>query len=184
MASASEQTQPHPSLPSSTCSPRIPQVLTPLIVSCMAASPRASLAMASGKLLPRSSMALASILPTEERPTSSEAAELAYYQELFAILTIAPITMTWTTSPSYWLRYMTEPSALALVLYVVKDANTRTGHPPPSTSQQRVQGPYHEPYWLQGLGHASCPIRNKPRRSWRSSLSLQIETYWASCRGR
>jgi hypothetical protein len=133
-ASASEQTQPHPSLPLATCSPRILQEVTPLTMSCTAASPRAGPAMASGRLLPRPSMDSTSIVPTEEGPTSSEAAELTYYQGLFAVLTIAPTTMTWTASPSYWLGYVTVPSSLALALYVVKDANTGTGHPPSGTS--------------------------------------------------
>jgi hypothetical protein len=69
-------------------------------------------------------MALASILTTGEHPTSPEAVELTYYQELFAILTTPPTTMTWTVSPSDKLGYMIEPFTLALALCVVKDANT------------------------------------------------------------
>jgi hypothetical protein len=108
--------------------------------------PRSGLAMALGRLSPCPSMASASMLPTRECPTSPEAAELTYYQELFAILTTAPTTTTWTASPSDRLGYVTEPSALASALCVLKDANIGTGHPPADTSQQQVQGPYERPY--------------------------------------
>jgi hypothetical protein len=81
-------------------------------------------------------MASALIMLRKEHPTSPEPAELTYYQELFAILATAPTTTTWTTSQSDRLEYVTEPLALALVLYVVKDANTGTRNPLPGTSQQ------------------------------------------------
>jgi hypothetical protein len=86
-------------------------------------------------------MASALIMLRKEHPTSPEPAELTYYQELFAILATAPTTTTWTTSQSDRLEYVTEPLALALVLYVVKDANTGTRNPLPGTSQQWVQRP-------------------------------------------
>jgi hypothetical protein len=63
------------------------------------------------------------------RTTSLETPELTYYQELFAILTTAPTTAIWTAFPLDWLGYVTEPSALALALCTVKDANTGTRHP-------------------------------------------------------
>jgi hypothetical protein len=72
-----------------------------------------------------------SIIPTGGYTTSPEAIELTYYQELFAIPTTTPTTTTWTASPSDWLGYVTEPSALASALPVVKDANTGTRHPLP-----------------------------------------------------
>jgi hypothetical protein len=84
--------------------------------------------MALRRLPYRLSMALASILPTEEHPISPEATELTYYQELFAILIIAPTTTTWIVSPSDRLGYVTEPPTLDLALCIVKDANTGTGH--------------------------------------------------------
>jgi hypothetical protein len=106
---ASEQTSPRPILASASCPPRIPQKAIPSTVSCTVASPGAGSASASGKLPPHPSMASASIIPTKERPTSPETAELTYYQELFAILTTASTTITGTVSPTDRLGYMTEP---------------------------------------------------------------------------
>jgi hypothetical protein len=63
--------------------PQIPQKDTPSIVSCTAASSGVGSVMTLGTLLPRPSMASASIIPTAEHPTSLEAAELTYYQEPF-----------------------------------------------------------------------------------------------------
>jgi hypothetical protein len=111
----------------------------------------------SGRFLPRPSMASTSILPTKGRPTSPVVAELTYYQELFAIPTTAPTTTTWTTSPSDRLGYMTEPSALASAIYVVIDANAGTKHPPPGTSQRRVQWPCHKPTDYRGSATPPLP---------------------------
>jgi hypothetical protein len=142
---------------SATCPPRIPQEATPLTVSCTGPSPISGSATTSGRLPPRPSMASASILPTKERPTSPKATELTYYQELFAILTTAPTTMTWTTSPSDGLGYVTEPSALC----VVKDANTGTGHPLPDTSQTTSTRA------IPATGARPCllTVRDKPRHT-------------------
>jgi hypothetical protein len=118
--SSSEQTPPRPSPASATCYLRISQKAIPPTVSCTVESPRAGSAMVSGRLPPRPSMASASIISMKECPTSPEATELMYHQGLFAILTTAPTTMTWTASPSDMLGYVTEPSALTLALCVSK----------------------------------------------------------------
>jgi hypothetical protein len=78
-------------------------------------------------------------------------------------------------NPISFSRYVTEPLALASALCVVKDANTGTVHPLPCTNQQRVQGPYQRPYQVQGLGHASSPVCDKPQRSLQLSSRVQIE---------
>jgi hypothetical protein len=96
-------------------------------VSCTTSNPKAS-----RRLLPRPIIASGSILPMKGPPTSPETTELTYYHELFAILVIYPTTMTSTVFPSCMLGYVTEPSALALALYAVKDANTGTRHPLPA----------------------------------------------------
>jgi hypothetical protein len=155
--SASEKLRLARALPRLPAPPRIPQEATPLTVSCTGPSPISGSATTSGRLPPRPSMASASILPTKERPTSPKATELTYYQELFAILTTAPTTMTWTTSPSDGLGYVTEPSALC----VVKDANTGTGHPLPDTSQTTSTRA------IPATGARPCllTVRDKPRHT-------------------
>jgi hypothetical protein len=75
-ALASKQALPCPSSASDNSPPRIPQKATPSIVPCMTASPRAGLAMASGRLPPRPSMASALIVSTKGCLMSPEVAEL------------------------------------------------------------------------------------------------------------
>jgi hypothetical protein len=48
--------------------------------------------------------------------------------------------MTWTTSPSDRLGYGTNPLALALALYVLKDENTGTRHPLPAQVNNEYKG--------------------------------------------
>jgi hypothetical protein len=57
------------------------------------------------------------------------------YHVLFALLITVSTTTTQTMPPSDRLGYMSEPQILASTLCSVKDVNTGTEHPPPSSSQ-------------------------------------------------
>ena len=80
-ASASEQTPPRPTL--AMYSQRIQQEATPSTVSRTSTNPEAGSITASGRLLPRSSTASASILSMKGRPMSPETEELTYYLGAF-----------------------------------------------------------------------------------------------------
>jgi hypothetical protein len=96
--STSGQTPPRSSLRSATYSPRIPREAIPSTVSHTSVNPGAGSVLVSGRLLPRLSSALASILSMKGRPTSLEIAKLTYYLRAFCILSTAPTTTTWATS--------------------------------------------------------------------------------------
>jgi hypothetical protein len=78
-----DKLRPRPSPASATCSPRIPHEATLSTVSRTSTNPGAGSITTSGRLLPRPSLALASILSTKGRSTSPKTEELMYYPGAF-----------------------------------------------------------------------------------------------------